>query len=85
MAMMVKNMVGVSAWYASKVTYVELAESESGVRFCSTAHEDTRMTTSETRALAKELYRLARRVDARNASKVISPVSATHGNERNSN
>lgn len=75
--MMVKAMVGVSAWYSKDVRYVELKELETGIAFSETVYNGTRMSPAEARALAKELYRLARRVNNRNALKMPDKEPAT--------
>ena len=70
--MLTKMMLASQVYYSGKTAYVTVEEHEYRLAFNDSVYSGTSMTTAEARNLAKNLYRLAARVDKRNSSKVTA-------------
>lgn len=66
--MIVHEGARVRASNASKIVWLDVMDNEQTVRFMSTVFADTHLSVEEARALAKQLSRLARRIEKRQAA-----------------
>ncbi len=62
---MMRQGIKVSAWYNKQVGWIGLDETENRIEFRDSVYSNTNMTPAEARELARQLYRLARRIEKR--------------------